>query len=262
MAEKKDCLFRLLEADEIEVRVAMVKDNGVSLLLYKNARCDQAILDETVGEMNWKNSYSRDNANCTIEIWDKEKAQWISKENTGTESYTEKEKGLASDSFKRAGFNWGIGRELYTAPFIWINKADLGDKLKGGKCFEKFSVSDIEYNDKRRIVSVSILIESSGKVVKFTNAKECRQKTAKSVVEGEMSDMNKAYDAVKTYPTEKTVNKTITKARAKQIGILADKMGLNKELYLASKGKTSFEELTESEAVVIENKAKDMNIES
>lgn len=87
--------FRLLRADEIDCRVAMVKNSGLSLLLYKDARCDMNILDEEVGQENWQRSHSRDNANCTVSIWDDSKKQWISKEDTGTESNTEKEKGLA-----------------------------------------------------------------------------------------------------------------------------------------------------------------------
>ncbi len=90
------------------------------MLLYKDARCDQNVLDEAVGPYNWQRSHNRDNANCIVSIWDEKKGQWISKEDTGTESRTEAEKGLASDSFKRACFNWGIGRELYTAPAIWV----------------------------------------------------------------------------------------------------------------------------------------------
>lgn len=125
--------FRDLRADEIDVRVAQVSEKGCSLLLYKDARCDMNILDETVGSENWQRHHSRDNANCTVSIWDAEKQQWISKEDTGTESNTEKEKGLASDSFKRACFNWGIGRELYTAPFIWINAKDMNISDKNGR---------------------------------------------------------------------------------------------------------------------------------
>ena len=106
MAENKKYMFRDLRADEIDVRISQVGEGWLSLLLYKDARVDMDILDETVGNMNWQRKHLRDNANCIIEIWDKEKGQWISKEDTGTESYTEKEKGLASDSFKRAGFNW------------------------------------------------------------------------------------------------------------------------------------------------------------
>ena len=133
--------FRRLKADEIEVRIGSVKENGLSLLLYKDARVDQNILDETVGSMNWQRHHSRDNANCIVSIWDSEKNQWIEKEDTGTERNTEKEKGLASDSFKRACFNWGIGRELYTSPFIWIPKGSFKDK------YDRFKVQDIGYDE-------------------------------------------------------------------------------------------------------------------
>lgn len=102
--------FRELRSDEIECRVSTVKESGCSLLLYKDARCDMNILDETVGAMNWERSHTRDNANCTVRIYDGEKQMWIAKEDTGMESFSAKEKGLASDSFKRACFNWGIGR--------------------------------------------------------------------------------------------------------------------------------------------------------
>ena len=159
--------FRDLKAEEIECRVAMVRENGVSLLLYKDARCDMNILDETVGPFNWKRAHSRDNANCTVSIWDEAKAQWITKEDTGTESNTEAAKGLASDSFKRACFNWGIGRELYTAPFIWVPNDRC--KIVNGKCYDKFYVNAITIKDKK-IVGLSIINENTGKVV-FTSGK-------------------------------------------------------------------------------------------
>ena len=157
--------FRTLRADEIDCRVATVKSTGVTLLLYKDARCDMNILDETVGPLNWMRSHSRENANCTVSIWDAEKKQWVSKEDTGTESNTEKEKGLASDSFKRACFNWGIGRELYTAPLIWIpsDKCEIipsGWKDRNGKdiltCYDRFSVEQIIYDENKVITSLSI----------------------------------------------------------------------------------------------------------
>jgi hypothetical protein len=140
-------MFRTLRADEIDCRISQVKKDGsgLSLLLYKDARCDQNILDEVVGPFNWKREHTRDNKNCIVSIWDEKKGQWISKEDTGTESNTEREKGLASDSFKRACFNWGIGRELYTAPFIWIGKGDF--TFKDGKCFDRFTVHGIGYTD-------------------------------------------------------------------------------------------------------------------
>ena len=140
------CKFRDLRAEEIESRVQSVKQNGLVLLLYKDARCDQNILDETVGSLNWQRHHSRDNANCVVSIWDENKQQWIEKEDTGTESNTEAEKGLASDSFKRACFNWGIGRELYTAPFIWI-PADKCN-ISNGKCYDKFEVEKIIIENK------------------------------------------------------------------------------------------------------------------
>ena len=156
-------MFRKLRADEIECRIAQVKrdGSGLSLLLYKDARCDQNILDEEVGPFNWKREHTRDNRNCIVSIWDAEKGQWISKEDTGTESNTEKEKGLASDSFKRACFNWGIGRELYTAPFIWI-PADKC-RIKEGKCYDRFTVHGIGYTGVE-ITGLEIMNQATGKV--------------------------------------------------------------------------------------------------
>lgn len=143
-------MFRDLKANEIDVRVNTINEDGLTLLLYKDARVDQDILDETVGAMNWQKHYSRDNANCTISIYDENKKQWIEKEDTGTESYTEKEKGLASDSQKRSGFAWGIGRELYTSPFIWVGADKVNIREYKGKwtTFDKFYVETIEITDK------------------------------------------------------------------------------------------------------------------
>lgn len=157
--------FRALRADEVEARVSIVKENGVALLLYKDARCDMNILDETVGPFNWQRSHSRDNANCTVSIWDEDKKQWVSKEDTGTESFTEKEKGLASDSFKRACFNWGIGRELYTAPFIWIsqNECSIQKKGSGYTCYDRFSVGELE-SVNGRITRVTIINNNTKKI--------------------------------------------------------------------------------------------------
>ena len=163
--------FRDLRADEIDCRIAMVKQSGLSLLLYKDARCDMNILDETVGAFNWQRSHTRDNANCIVSIYDEDKKQWVSKEDTGTESNTEKEKGLASDSFKRACFNWGIGRELYTAPFIWIDASMCG--LKDGKCYDKFAVADIKIEDKK-IVYLKIINTSKKGAVVFETGKSVK----------------------------------------------------------------------------------------
>lgn len=162
--------FRKLNSNEIEVRVATVSEKGVSLLLYKDARVDQRILDETVGAMNWQRHHTRDNANCIVAIWDEDKKQWIEKEDTGTESFTEKEKGLASDSFKRACFNWGIGRELYTAPFIWVSDANVKQVNGKWKCYDNFKVKSIEYADEE-ISALEIVNEKTNKVVFGTRAK-------------------------------------------------------------------------------------------
>lgn len=162
-------MFRELRADEIECRIAQIKKTqngpGLSLLLYKDARCDQNILDETVGPMYWQRKHTRDNANCIVSIWSRDLNQWIEKEDTGTESNTEKEKGLASDSFKRACFNWGIGRELYTAPFIWITADKCGIKEKDGKlfCYDRFTVKNISYKN-GSICGVQIKNQATGKV--------------------------------------------------------------------------------------------------
>ena len=160
--------FRELKASEIECRVAMVKEAGISVLLYKDARVDQRLLDETVGCMNWQREHSRDNANCTVSIWDEDKKQWISKEDTGTESNTESAKGLASDSFKRACFNWGIGRELYSAPFIWISSSQC--KIVQGRngklaCYDRFAVESIEYDENRDITALTIVNQQTCAVV-------------------------------------------------------------------------------------------------
>lgn len=182
MAEKT-FMFRALTAGDIDVRVAQAKENGVSLLLYKNARVDMNILDDTVGPYNWQREHSRDNANCTVSIYDPITKQWISKEDTGTESQAEAEKGLASDSFKRACFNWGIGRELYTAPFIWIKPP--GCKLKqlnNGKykCDDKFVVTEIEYNENREIVALRIARDDFGELTEvFTYPQNKTRKTAR-----------------------------------------------------------------------------------
>lgn len=142
--------FRELRADEIELRVGQVTKFGITLLLYQDARAAATILDETVGPLRWRNSYSRDNRNCTIEIYDDERKQWVAKEDTGTESNTEAEKGLASDSFKRAAVKWGIGRALYSAPRVNIKCPTIADgrRFKVANYSDQFgySVGKIEYS--------------------------------------------------------------------------------------------------------------------
>ena len=114
-------LRKPLDISEIEFRVQSINRGGYAIILpYKDARVDMQRLDECVGPMNWKREHTRENKNCVVSIWCVDKKQWVSKEDTGTESFSEAAKGLASDSFKRACFNWGIGRELYDFPVIQI----------------------------------------------------------------------------------------------------------------------------------------------
>ena len=131
----KNNMFRNLKADEIECRIGSISEGkGLSLLLYKDARCDMRILDETLGPNNWQREHKeiKGNIYCGVGIWDEEKSQWIWKWDCGAESYTEKEKGESSDSFKRSCVNAGIGRSLYTSPFIWINSTDCSIINKNG----------------------------------------------------------------------------------------------------------------------------------
>ncbi len=154
--------IRTLEASEIEARVGQIYEGqGLTLLLYKDARVDMAVLDEAFGAMNWQKHYELIDGKifCTVEIWDKEKGQWVSKQDVGVESNTEAEKGQASDAFKRACVNIGIGRELYSAPFIWISadKTKIVKNTKGKLTTkDKFKVNVITYDDKRKIASLQI----------------------------------------------------------------------------------------------------------
>lgn len=114
-------LRKPLSIESVDFRVQSVSAKGyITILAYKDARVDMQRLDEVVGCLNWKREHTRDNKNCIVSIWDEDKKEWVSKEDTGSESFSEKEKGLASDSFKRACFNWGIGVELYDYPFIFF----------------------------------------------------------------------------------------------------------------------------------------------
>lgn len=161
MIDERKPVVRLLRADEIECRVSIINERGLALLLFKDARVDQKILDETFTPFGWRRTHQSIEGNlyCTVEVWDKEKSQWIAKQDVGTTSYSEKEKGQASDSFKRACFNWGIGRELYTAPFIWINAEAVKIQKKDNKFVtsEKFSVEAISYNEQREIIELVIV---------------------------------------------------------------------------------------------------------
>lgn len=168
--------FRTLRADELDCRVGTCNEKGFTLLLYKDARCDQNILDETVGAENWQRDHKEVKGNlfCGVSIWDDVKKQWITKWDCGVESNTEKEKGEASDSFKRACFNWGIGRELYTAPFVYIKgNTEKNNKGKDVPSFRSLKVSEIEYTD-GKITKLAII--GDGEVIYTFNGEKADKK--------------------------------------------------------------------------------------
>lgn len=151
--------FRPLKAEEVECRVSQCTENGASLLLYKDARCDMRMLDEAVGPERWQKRYESIDGKLFCSIGIEFDGRWIWKQDVGTPSNMEADKGHASDAFKRAGFCWGIGRELYTAPRIWV-PADRCRKLyqrQNGKwaCFDDFRVTELEVED-GRIVKLQI----------------------------------------------------------------------------------------------------------
>lgn len=167
----KEIKIRLLRAEEIECRIGTMNEKGLSLLLYKDARVDQRILDETFGLFGWQRKHSVLDGNlyCTVSIWDDEKEQWIEKQDVGTASNMEQTKGEASDSFKRACFSVGIGRELYSAPFIWIPSTKCNIQRRGEKfyCNERFRVTSITYGKNREIQSLTIVNSENHTIYTF-----------------------------------------------------------------------------------------------
>ena len=211
--------FRTLRADEIDCRVGTAtfpdektkKGGGCSLLLYKDARVDMTLLDEAFGPFGWMRKHELIDGDlyCTITIKSPDTGEWVSKQDVGTESTTEKEKGRASDSFKRAAVNVGIGRELYTAPFIWIGAQDCTIKAgKNGKptCYDNFRVTRIEYDDARRISGLEIVNDSrKGAVVySYGNVRKAARKTedAKAPAQAEKTPANAAERAKTGIPDE------------------------------------------------------------
>lgn len=154
-------LFPLLRAEEIEVRVGQIYDNYLTLLLYKNARCDQDRLDAKYGPLGWQTSYQILDGQlfCTVSVRNPDTGEWVSKTDVGTPSNTEAEKGRVSDAFKRSCVCWGSGRELYSAPEIkvYADKTQIKKNAKGKlACYDKFAVKSIAYDKQRRISKLEI----------------------------------------------------------------------------------------------------------
>lgn len=232
--------IRLLRANEIECRVGTISEKGVSLLLYKDARCDMKILDEVYGANNWQRTHEVIGGNlyCTVSIWDEEKKQWISKMDVGTKSYTEKEKGEASDSFKRACFSHGIGRELYTAPFIWVGAAKVTLLQRDNKfiTYDKFSVSSISYNEDREITGLTIVNQNGQAVYTLTD------KTLKKPDASVQQDMSSAKQPEALVQPEKRPTEQYTEKINKELM----RTGVALDTVLQRYGISSIQEMDES----------------
>ena len=205
---------RLLRADEINCRAQQVTDKaGAIILLYKDARVDMTILDETYGAMNWQRKHTEISGGlfCAIEVWDDAKKCWVSKEDVGVESKMDSTKGESSDAFKRAGFNWGIGRELYTAPFIFINLKDGEWVEKNGKKYTTpafgLTVKEIAYNDKNEIINL-VLVDKKG-AERYTLGQKFKQ--------GDLNVMPEIPKFIKSDTPARVTVKTTTKERIEKL---------------------------------------------
>lgn len=231
----------LLTANDIECRIQSVSENkrtgevGAVLLLYKNARVDMRILDEVFGAENWQREHvvRKDNLFCRIGVYvaREQYGEWVWKEDVGVPSNTEAEKGEASDSFKRAGTNWGIGRELYTSPFIYVKLTEgeyytvqaNGKTVYRASTGVRFTVSDIEYNERREITGLVIkdrnggvaYVYGSNKPKKGTTPKEdkkpaeAKREPERTVPDGILcADCNKMIQSVGKTPAELIVEGT------------------------------------------------------
>lgn len=165
----KKTKIRLLKAEEIDVRVGAIYKKGITLLLYKNARVDMSILDEIYGPYGWMRKHTKvdDVMFCELLVRDPEAGTWVSKMDVGTPSYSEPIKGACSDSFKRAATNLGIGRELYTSPFIWVDINKVTIKEDGAKKSVKdsFFVQSIEFDEERRSITGLVIVNQDKQVV-------------------------------------------------------------------------------------------------
>lgn len=224
--------FRRLRADEIDCRVATVNSKGsLMLLLFKDARVDMKLLDETYGVMGWQRHHELIGGNlyCTVAVRS-EAGEWIEKQDVGTESFTEKEKGQASDAFKRACFNLGIGRELYSAPTIWVAKGNYTANSKGST-YDRFIVTEIGYDDEGNINQLEIVNQNSGKKVYSMTGK-----------------------ADKPQLTEETAGDTINEDEWAEIEDLVSRANVNKPKLLQKYGYESLMQLTQAQYTALKEK--------
>lgn len=188
--------FRPLRAEEVECRVAQCTEKGCSLLLYKTSRTDANLLDETVGPENWQNRYHSIDGKLFCDVGVKCGDEWIWKSDTGTESNMEAQKGEASDAFKRAGFKWNIGRELYTAPRIWVgaDKCNIRQGRNGKpQCYDDFRVTEFEV-DAGQIAKLTIQNMSRRGAVVYGSAPRQDDAPANDVLRIAYQNMGRAIE--------------------------------------------------------------------
>lgn len=238
--------IRLLRSDEIECRIGTISEKGLSLLLYKDARADMKILDEVFGSMGWKREHVLIGGNlyCIVSVWDESKKQWISKMDVGTESYTEKEKGQASDSFKRACVSVGIGRELYSAPFIWVPaaKTNIQKRQEGNKdkfyTYDKFSVQSISYSDNWEITGLTIINQEGSTIYSLADRGSSAQKAKAQNTKAQQKGAGKSKPAGNVKEAEN--------AHAEAINKELERTGVALDAVLERYGVSSIAEMSEA----------------
>lgn len=228
--EKK---FRLLKAEEIEVKIKQATEKGAVALIYKTSRVDMDILDETVGAENWADDYREIHGNlyCGIGIRPAPDAPFVWKWDCGIESREDagnEKKGEASDAFKRAGVKWGIGRELYTAPFIFLNVPTQkdGGRYKLTNPFARYDVMEIEYDKVRRIRRLVVVDEQGKTVFEYPRERPLTAqpaKKAKGCAAKENACSLSPEDWEKIGYTEEQLQEVVLKRTGKQIGDLDEK---------------------------------------
>lgn len=250
----KELKFPLLKENQIEVRVGQVSKNGCSLLLYKTSRTDAEILDKIVGQGNWQKRFYtlqgvgigeqvRSIVVCSVGIFDDDRHEWVWKDDSGTESQVEQDKGVCSDAFKRAagGSCWGIGRELYYTGFIFA-KVSTQPKSNGkgyelADKFMSFEVKEIKWYENPLTLKTLVIVDNNGNVVFSKGSSEKVSQTAQKpnqIVEEDNGEIL----------TEKT------KERLQDIigPYSVDKLAKFKSWLSKNFGTTSIAELTERQA--------------
>lgn len=141
-------LSRPLDISDIDFRVQSINNGGyATILAYKDSRVDMGRLDSAVGPLGWQRKHEIIDGKlyCHVGIYNPEANNWVWKADVGTESMTEADKGRASDSFKRACFNWGIGRELYDYPVISVKLNDNEWSKDGGRPKQTYNLKIREW---------------------------------------------------------------------------------------------------------------------